>query len=90
MRIEVAVLALECSVVPQHVPRVYHHDGPNAIIAMRYLQPPFAVLRGQIVEVRGRSPEARGLFCGDPLLRMHAPSSRVCTCRPKACQQHPA
>ncbi|EFJ49529.1 hypothetical protein VOLCADRAFT_42791, partial [Volvox carteri f. nagariensis] len=45
VRIEAAALAEEAAWVPAHVPAVHLYDKDMALIAMRYLAPPFIILR---------------------------------------------
>ncbi|GLC47857.1 hypothetical protein PLESTB_000033000 [Pleodorina starrii] len=49
VRIESSALVEEAACCPDHVPAVYLYDKDMAIIAMRYLAPPFLILRRGLV-----------------------------------------
>lgn len=49
VRIEAEALGEEAAVCPAHVPAVYLYDAPMHLIAMRYLAPPFLILRRGLI-----------------------------------------
>ncbi|GIL52594.1 hypothetical protein Vafri_8417 [Volvox africanus] len=49
VRIEAAALAEEAAWCPAHVPAVYLYDKEMALITMRYLAPPFLILRRGLI-----------------------------------------
>lgn len=49
-RIEVLGLIEANKYAPAHVPKVFHFDLKNAIIAMRFLAPPFIILRKGLIQ----------------------------------------
>ncbi|KAG2453953.1 hypothetical protein HYH02_002156 [Chlamydomonas schloesseri] len=49
VRIETEALAEQAAVCPEHVPQVYLYDKAMCLIAMRYLAPPFLILRRGLI-----------------------------------------
>ncbi len=66
MRIEAEALGEEAAVCPAHVPAVHLYDAPMHLIAMRYLAPPFLILRRGLIagEVYPRLAGRRGMGKG--------------------------
>ncbi|KAL4540995.1 hypothetical protein Ndes2437B_g05393 [Nannochloris sp. 'desiccata'] len=50
VRIEAAALQAQAKYCPEHIPAVYHTDGPMCLIAMEFIPPPHIILRKGLIQ----------------------------------------